>query len=67
MKLDLKKRELVNLSHDDKKLPEDLTPQVGGGGTVRTRPNTGLACYTRYNCDNTNRCNSHGCEGEVEK
>ncbi|MEN3159053.1 hypothetical protein ABC502_11780 [Alkalimonas sp. NCh-2] len=34
MKLDLKKSELVNLSQDNKVLPEALTPQVAGG----TRP-----------------------------
>lgn len=31
MKLNLKKSQLVNLSHDNKVLPEELTPQVGGG------------------------------------
>ncbi len=31
MKLDLKKSQLVNLSYDNQVLPNDLTPQIGGG------------------------------------
>ncbi|MEN3159055.1 hypothetical protein ABC502_11790 [Alkalimonas sp. NCh-2] len=43
MKLNLKKSQLVNLSHDNKVLPEELTPQVGGGfdgGTIRATRDT---------------------------
>ncbi|MCC5827236.1 hypothetical protein [Alkalimonas sp.] len=31
MKLKLNKSQLVNLSHDGKVLPDEMTPQVGGG------------------------------------
>jgi hypothetical protein len=37
IRLELKKSELVNLSREDKVLPNELTPQVAGGwGTVVT-------------------------------
>ncbi len=32
MKLQLNKKKLKNLSKDNKALPMDVTPQVGGGG-----------------------------------
>ena len=32
MKLKLNKNKLKNLSQDKKRLPADMTPQVGGGG-----------------------------------
>jgi len=31
MKFKLKKKQLKNLSKDNKSLPENMTPQVGGG------------------------------------
>ncbi|WDE12124.1 hypothetical protein [Thalassomonas haliotis] len=35
MKLKLNKKKLKNLSDDKKALPENMTPQVGGGYTTR--------------------------------
>lgn len=47
MKLNLKKKELVNLSHDNKVLPAELTPEVGGGAHT-----CGCDCapQTQQNC-----------------
>ncbi|WDE10591.1 hypothetical protein [Thalassomonas haliotis] len=32
MKIQLNKKALVNLSQDDKKIPQELTPNIAGGG-----------------------------------
>ncbi|WNO59749.1 hypothetical protein [Rheinheimera sp. MMS21-TC3] len=45
MKLNLKKKELVNLSHDNKVLPKELTPEVAGG--TWDPSNTRAECRTR--------------------
>ena len=38
MKLNLKKKNIKNLSKDDKALPAEMTPQIGGGkGGSQTR------------------------------
>ncbi|MEE2024208.1 MULTISPECIES: hypothetical protein [Alkalimonas] len=50
MKLTLKKTRLVNLSQEDKGLPQELTAQVGAGGGARYLSN---GCT--YNCI-TRRC-----------
>lgn len=34
MKLELNKKQLVNLSQDSQVLPNELTPQVGGGAVT---------------------------------
>ncbi len=43
MKLKLNKKKLKNLSKDNKALPLDMTPQVGGGNW-RGVTQTSLAC-----------------------
>ncbi len=37
MKLQLNKKKLKNLSKDNKVLPADMTPQIGGGGHRDTK------------------------------
>ena len=46
MKLQLKKTALVNLSHDSTALPQELTPQIAGGG-LAVDPQSS---YVTYNC-----------------
>lgn len=38
MKLELNKKQLVNLSQDSQVLPNELTPQVGGGAVTEWCP-----------------------------
>ncbi|WP_152663061.1 hypothetical protein [Arsukibacterium ikkense] len=65
MNLKLKKTELVNLSMDDKKLPDDLTPQVAGGITITftviTRHTTEVYCHSRGPCGDGGDWNSFTC------
>lgn len=66
MKLNLNKSQLVNLSHDDKELPNELTPQVAGGSatcwTITTTV-TVLASHPVIGCGAGGDC---GC-GDKEK
>jgi len=56
MKLNLNKKKLKNLSKDNKALPGDMTPQIGGAG----RPNFSL--NGEEFCSPTKYCNSNnGC------
>ena len=59
MKIKLKKTNLKKLSKDSKTLPEDMTPNVGGGGdfaTHRCLP-TYKACFTvNHYCGPTGVC-----------
>lgn len=57
MKLNLKKKELVNLSHDNKVLPAELTPEVGGG-TGRTNVETRICPRTLFYGET---CGQAGC------
>ena len=45
MKLKLNKHKLKNLSRDNKALPAEMTPQIGGAGGI-VLPTAGWACQT---------------------
>lgn len=46
MKLQLNKKKLKNLSKDNKALPMDVTPQVGGGSGIRCNEFRTIACMS---------------------
>jgi hypothetical protein len=54
MNLKLKRTTLINLSEDPEVLPDELTPQVGGGTTICTLTTTVtvLASHPAIGCGN---------------
>ena len=58
MELKLKKAELVNLSHDKKVLPSELTPQVASGVITRA---CGELTANAYTCPSDRTGSTHRC------
>ena len=56
MKLKLNKKKLKNLSKDNQVLPNDMTPEVGGGMAYQV-PNLSEFCHSQTGC--TLQCNSN--------
>jgi hypothetical protein len=50
MKLELNKKQLVNLSQDAEVLPNELTPQVGGGAVTGWCPEPSVDSPNRPGC-----------------
>jgi hypothetical protein len=59
MKLKLSKKKLKNLSKDNKALPMDVTPQVGGGSGLRCNEFRTIGCMTIRCYDTTNYLACH--------
>lgn len=70
MKLNLKKTPLVNLSRDNQVLPNELTPQVGGGGGsdgVGCTIGCTVGCTVGGNTKQCNEATYNGCApGTIE-
>ena len=58
MKLQLNKKKLKNLSKDSQILPDNMTPNIGGGRIEEVKTNDCVSCFCRpsdlcpatYNC-----------------
>ncbi len=55
MKLELHKKQLVNLSKDNNVLPDELTPQVGGGNNTVWCPPPSVDSPNRPGCNISDR------------